>query len=128
MTYRFLPHTADIAVELEAERETGLQAAGIAALRELLVGLSEVRATDERPIEPYGATLADRVIHYLSEALYLYEVHRFVPAAAGGAGVLGEPFDPRRHSAAREVKAVTYHGATVRNDGGMLRLTVVFDV
>ena len=126
--YRFVPHTADIAVELWAADEAGLREAGIEALRELLIGTSPVRALEERPIEPRGGAPAERLVHFLREALYLYDAERFVPARAGPAGVLGEPFDPARHTAAREVKAVTYHGAEVHRDADGLRAMIVFDV
>jgi len=126
--FRFVPHTADIAVELWAADEAGLREAGIAALRELLVGISPVGALQERPIEPRGGEPAERLVHFLREALYLYDAERFVPARAGPAGVLGEPFDPARHTAAREVKAVTYHGVEVRRDADGLRAMIVFDV
>jgi protein archease len=129
--YRFLSHTADAAVELEAEDEAGLRSAGVAALRELLVGDSPVAATVERPIAPDGEDAAERLVRYLRDVLYLYDTERLVPAEAspGGGGVRGEPFDPRRHRAAREVKAVTWHGAAVRRGSdGTLRATIVFDL
>ena len=128
MPYRFLPHTADIAVEITAADEAGLRAAGIAALRELLVGTSPVRALTARPIEAQGQDASERLIRFLEEALYLYDVERFVPGQAGPGGILGEPFDPARHTAQREVKAVTYHGATVRQGDSGLSTTLVFDV
>lgn len=128
MPYRLLPHTADIAVEIVARDESGLRAAGIDALRELLVGSSPVRALAERPIEPRGRDVAERLVRFLEEALYLYAAEQFVPGRVGPAGVLGEPFDPARHTALREVKAVTYHGATVRRRNAGLSATLVFDV
>lgn len=128
MPYRHLPHTADIAIEIVAPDEAGLRAAGIDALRELLVGSSPVQALAERPIEPQGQDVAERLVHFLEEALYLYAAEQFVPGRAGPAGVLGEPFDPARHTAQREVKAVTYHGATVRRGDTGLSATLVFDV
>lgn len=123
-----MPHTADIAAELRAADEAGLRAAGLEALRELLVGDSPVRALAERPIEPRGADAAERLVHFLGEVLYLYDTERFVPARAGPAGVLGEPFDPARHTAVREVKAVTHHGAEIRRAPEGLGITVIFDV
>ena len=130
LTYRLLPHTADIAAELRAVDEPGLRAAGIEALRELLVGDSPVGALAERPIEPRGADAAERLVHFLGDVLYLYDTERFVPARASptGDGVAGEPFDPARHHAQREVKAVTYHGAEVRKEAEELVATVIFDV
>lgn len=128
MPYRHLPHTADIAAEIVAPDEAGLRAAGIDALRELLVGASPVRAVAERPIEPHGQGVAERLVHFLEEALYLCAAERFVPGRATPAGVLGEPFDPARHTAQREVQPVTYHGAKTHHGKSGLSATLVFDV
>jgi len=128
VSYRFLPHTGDVAVELVAPDEAGLRAAGIDALRELLVGTSPVREVVERPIAPQGRDAGEQLVRFLEEALYLYDAEGFVPARGSAAGVLGEPFDPARHTPAGEVKAVTYHQAAVRRDAAGLHVTVVFDV
>ncbi len=129
MPYRFFSHTGDAAVLLEAADEAGLRAAGVAALRELLVGDSPVAAALERPIRASGSDAAERLINYLREVLFLYDAERFVPAEASPEGVRGEPFQADRHRAIREVKAVTYHSAEVRRRGdGGLRATVVFDL
>src|SRR3989442_15564920 len=63
--HRFVPHTADVAVELVAPDEAGLRAAGIDALRELLVGSSTVRAQEERPIESRGRDAGERLVRFL---------------------------------------------------------------
>ena len=126
--YRFVPHTADVAAELRAESEVGLYQAGVDALRELLVGTSPVRSLDERPIAVRGADPTERLVRFLGDVLYLYDTERFVTQRALPLGVSGEPFDPARHHALREVKAVTYHGAAVLPDGDGYRATIVFDV
>jgi SHS2 domain-containing protein len=126
--YRLLPHTADIAVEIVAPDEAGLRAAGIDALRELLVGSSPVRVLAERAIAPRGRDVTERLVRFLQDVLYFYAVEGFVPGEAGPAGVLGEPFDPGRHTALREVKGVTYHGAALRQEDAGLSATLVFDV
>jgi len=127
-SYRFVPHTADIAVELRAQNERGLYQAGVDALRELLVGTATVAPAQERPIEPRGGDPTERLIHFLSDVLYLYDTGRFLPAGVSASGVYGEPFDPTRHEAQREVKAVTHHGAEVESDERGYRATIVFDV
>jgi SHS2 domain-containing protein len=129
MTYRFIPHTADVAAVLEAENEDGLRAAGVAALRELLVGSSPVAPREQRVIPPRGGDGAERLVHFLQDVLYVYEVDRFVPAGVTATGIEGELFDPERHEARPEVKAVTHHDAQVRGQAdGTLRVTIVFDV
>lgn len=126
--FRFVPHTADIAVELQAPDETGLYQAGVDALRELLVGTSSVAAREERAIGRRGGDPAERLVHFLSDVLYLYETQRFVAVRVTPSGIAGEPFDPARHEAQREVKAVTHHGARVEREGSGYRATIIFDV
>ena len=126
--HRFVPHTADVAAELSAPSEAGLYQAGVDALRELLVGASPVRSVEERPIEVRGADPSMRLVHFLADVLYLYDTERFLPHRVSPAGVTGERFDPGRHRALREVKAVTHHGAEIARAAGTYRATVVFDV
>lgn len=126
--YRFVPHTADVAAELRADSELGLYQAGVDALRELLLGTSPVRSLEQRPITVRGVDPTERLVHFLGDVLYLYDTERFVPDRVLPRGVSGEPFDPARHDALREVKAVTYHGAAVFSNGDGYRATIVFDV
>ena len=128
MPYRFLPHTADVAVELTAESEVGLYQAGLDALRELLVGQSRAATAEERPIDRRGADATERLIHFLADVLYLYDAERFVSVRVSPSGVYGERFDPARHVAVREVKAVTHHGARVEGKDAGYRATIIFDV
>src|SRR5207244_11504841 len=107
----------DVAAELRAETELGLYQAGVDALRELLVGTSPVRSLEERPIPVRGADPTERLVRFLGDVLYLYDTERFVPDRVSPAGISGEPFDPERHHARREVKDVTDHGAAVRRYG-----------
>ena len=128
MPYRFLPHTADVAVELTAPSELGLYQAGLDALRELLVGTSAAAPVEERPIERRGADATERLVHFLADVLYLYDTERFVPVRVSPSGTYGERFDPARHAAVREVKAVTRHGARVEVDDAGYRVTIIFDL
>lgn len=128
MPYRFLPHTADVAVELWAGSEPGLYQAGVDALRELLVGSSPVAPAEERAIEPRGADPTERLIHFLADVLYLWDTERFLPAKVIASGVAGERYDPAKHHAQREVKAVTRHAADVRAGKDGYRTTIIFDV
>ncbi|HYK83382.1 MAG TPA: archease [Gemmatimonadales bacterium] len=128
MPYRFLPHTADVAVELQASNEAGLYQAGVDALRELLVGTSPVTPRAERALARRGEDPTERLIHFLADVLYLYETERFLPCAATPRGIAGEPYDPAKHQALREVKAVTHHAADVRAGPEGYRTIVVFDV
>jgi SHS2 domain-containing protein len=106
----------------------GLYQAGVDALRELLVGASPVAPAAERAIDPRGADPTERLILFLTDVLYLYDTERFLPAKVTASGIAGEPYDPGKHRAQREVKAVTRHGAAVETDAQGYRTMIVFDV
>jgi SHS2 domain-containing protein len=117
-----------VAVELWAPDERGLYQAGVDALRELLVGASPVAPVLERVIEPRGTDATERLIHFLGDLLYLYDTERFLPAQVTARGVAGEIFDPTKHEAQREVKAVTRHGSQIEAGKDGYRTIIVFDV
>ena len=75
------------------------------------------------------------VVAFLSELLLLHDTEGFVgrtirahavgdPPTAVVASVAGEPFDPSRHSAGTEVKAVTLHGLVFDPAGHRARVIV----
>lgn len=132
--FRFLPHTADIQVELTAPDLAGLYQAGADAVRDLLVGSSPVAPAEQRTVALAGRAEGDRLLDFLRELVYLYDTERFLPAAvrlnreAGSATVTGEPLDASRHAAVRELKGVTYHGFTFAEGPEQARALVIFDV
>jgi SHS2 domain-containing protein len=138
MPYRFLAHTADLRV--------GVSGAGLAAIyqsaadlvRETLVGDSAVAAGEERRFAVAGADDAERFFRFVRELLYLYDSEGFLPArvraapGAGGAGgeatVAGERFDPARHAAERQVKALTRHGYRFERTPAGYEAELLFDL
>ena len=142
MTYRFLPHTADALVEIEAATREALLHDAVAAVRELLVGQSAVAVAEARSITLSGTDVADLTFELLRELLYRFATDRFIPTrleldqlslARGGPAALagtvfGEKFDPARHETQPEVKAVTRHGLQVTETGDGFRAEILFDV
>ncbi|MGH7753903.1 MAG: archease [Gemmatimonadales bacterium] len=133
-SFKFLPHTADIQVELTARDAPGLYQAGADAVRELLVADSPVVPGESRTIALAGPDEATRLMSFLRELVYLYDVERFIPvsvtldAGVGTARLAGERLDPVRHRAERELKGVTHHGYTLERSPDGCRATVIFDV
>lgn len=142
MTYRFLPHTADVLVAIEAPTFAELFQEATAVARRLLAGESPVAASVARTVSVSGTSLDDLLFEYLRELLYQFNTDRFVPArleldqlnvtragpAALAGTVFGEPFDPLRHETQPEVKAVTRHGLRVTDTDGGFRAEILFDV
>ncbi len=141
MTYRFLDHTADLAVELRAPTLEGLCCEAVAAFTDCVVDREQVVARERRERAVAAADLERLLVAWLAEALVAFEVDGFLVrraeatiegAGKGGRilrGVLwGEPFDPARHAVKVLVKGISYHGLRVEEGPEGWRATVVFDI
>lgn len=135
--HRIVPHTADVALEVEASSLEGLLAAALEGLGQLIC--PEVQPLEAASIsagEPGGAP-EELLVALLSEAVFLFETERFVPAEASvripspgcaEAVLRGERLDPARHAPRHCVKAATYHDLVIRREGDRLLTRVIFDV
>ena len=137
MPYRVFDHTADLGVEVTATSLEELYAAAAFALFDLLTDLSTVRAGIAREIVVTGEDPADLLVNFLRESLYLWNGEGFliktfsvreVTPQGIKALLRGEFFDTARHGIKQEIKAVTYHRASVCETGEGFSAKVVFDV
>ena len=137
MAYRIFDHTADLGVEITAESLEEIYAGAAVALFDLLTDLSAVRAGIAREIVVEGEDPADLLVNFLREALYLWNGEGFLiktclvrEAAPQRLKALlrGERYDPDRHRIKQEIKAVTYHQASVWEMQKGWVAKVVFDV
>jgi SHS2 domain-containing protein len=130
-SYRWVEHTAELELEIEAASERGVLEQAVAALCELLGGRPN-GATRERRVAVSAADRPALLAGWLEELVFLAESEGFVATAlcslelredgleAAVAGVLGEP-PPL-------VKAVTYHRLTFERSEGGYAARVVLDV
>ena len=113
--------TADAAFRAWGSDLNGLFASCAAALFASIVELDEIKSSVSLTVESH-ATDAERLLYeWLSELVYLKDTRRElyshfevrVTEAGDGmrlvAEIGGEQFDPKRHQARVDVKAVTYH-------------------
>lgn len=131
MSRRLLAHTADLRAELEAPDEAGLYAEAAALVRELLVGDSPVEEREEVRFEPETDDEAERFFRFVRELVYLADAESFLAASAridGGVLLRGERFDPARHVAERQIKALTRHHFVFRRGREGARAELVFDL
>jgi SHS2 domain-containing protein len=137
VSYRYLPHTADIRVAIDGRSFEELLADGVLITRELLAGAGPVEPREERRIEVAGPDARETFLQFLRELVFLHATDAFLPSTFLPDSVnqtsirgrlAGEPFDNGRHEQQPEVKAVTRHGLVVepRVDGWYAE--VVFDV
>lgn len=100
-----------------------------------MTDLRRVRSSAERAVSASGSDPASLVVAYLNELLLLQQTEGFVareirarpvgnPPTAIIAILTGELFDPARHPARKEVKAVTFHNLEIDLADGRARVIV----
>jgi SHS2 domain-containing protein len=135
--YRLFDHTADLGVEIYGKTVQELFANAAFAVFDIVTDLRIVRSTEERQVAVTGEGWEDLLVNYLREILYLfngeglllkeYSISKLDPYHLEGI-VSGEHFDPERHRINTEIKAVTYHQASVKETPEMWVGRVIFDV
>ena len=103
----------------------------------VIVGNPEsVRPVQEVPFRVDGDRHEDLLFDWLDELLYAFAARRLVfcdfdvRLEAGGlnATARGEPIDLQRHHLDVEVKAITYHGLKVQQEGDGWLAEVIVDI
>ena len=135
--YKVFDHTADLGIEVSGKTQTDLFNHAALALFDLMVDARGMAVSEFREIIIDGADITDLFVNFLREILYLFNGEGFVLTSCRivriderrlTAEISGSRYDPLRHRVKTEIKAVTYHQASVRNmaEGWLGR--VVFDV
>lgn len=138
-TYRQVEHTADFAIEVEADSLPELFEAATQGMFEIILGSPPKAPAAElpnwRPVEVRGADHGELLVNWLGELLALYALETVLPAGVRNlrigderaAGVVG--FVPLGSAEPEtELKAVTYHDLAVELRDGRWRARIVFDV
>ena len=133
-----LEHTGDLGIDVTAPTPERLFEAAVLGLTDVIVDAGSVRATEERALALEAADRELLLIKLLREVLFLYDARRWLAggvevelapgAAALEARLAGESFDPARHQVKTEVKAITYHALSVREEADGFHARVVFDL
>lgn len=127
--YRFVEHTAELEVELEAASAEGVLVEALRAFAEL-AGRAEGERV-ELPVDLTAGDLPALLATWLDELLFLSETEHVVPEDAeitvAGTRVTGVVHG-RRGEPRPLVKAVTLHRLRFRPENGTWRGRVVLDV
>ena len=135
--YRWLEHTAELGLLIEAASDEDVFREALVAFGELVGGgngngdAGKGEPLDV-PVALGAATVADLLVAWLEELVFLAETEELIPDEAHELRL--EPGELRalvrgRRAAPRPiVKAVTYHGLEFAREGGRSRAHVVFDV
>ena len=129
--YRWVDHTAEVELLVEADSEEGIFSESLAALGELMSD----EGTAETATYPVSAAAPDHaalLVEWLNEVVYLAETEALVPERVERLALEDRGVDSmvsgRRAAARPLVKAATYHGLELAERDGGWRATVVFDV
>ena len=135
--FRLIDHTGDMGFEVSGTDAADLFGRAGWVLLSLLADLSTVKEGSGFEIEAEGHDLEELLVSFLGEILYLHDakdlVFRRVEVLSGPdktvkAALYGEEFDPERHTILRQIKAVTYHGISVKETGGRWAARVILDI
>lgn len=129
MTYRWVDHTGEVELVIEAWSEEEIFADALSAYRELAAGEGEPAG---RVIAVEGSGRADLLARWLEELIYLADAEGFVPERVVEIEVerdgLRAEVEGRVGFASPLVKAVTYHDLEFAFDGRRWHARVVLDV
>ena len=129
------PTTADVGIWARAVSPAQLFEALGLGLFALMTDLRRVRPTEERVVQASGPDPESLVVAWLGQLLLLQQTEGWIardlrvrlvgnPPTALLGTAHGEAFDPRRHAARVEVKAVTYHQLVLDLKRGLARVIV----
>jgi SHS2 domain-containing protein len=141
--YKLIDHTADIGCEIFGKTKKELFANSVVALFELMLGQETLSEANEKPaletksLTVEGIDLEDLFINFLREVLYLFNGEGWVvidcqPLKVTNkhivAQLTGEPYIRTKHQVRMEIKAVTYHGLSIKKTTNGWKGRVIFDV
>ena len=135
--YELFEHTADLGLRVRAsDLDTLFAEAGKCLFSAIVEDPATVRPEVEQTIELSGTDREYLLFDWLRELLYRFDAEhmvfsRFDVSVDGGglaATAWGEPLDPARHVLSHEVKAITYHGLSVSEEGSEWVAEVIVDI
>lgn len=137
-----IDHTADWAIRVRGQDLPELFVNAARGMYSLLVDLERVSLSEQRSVEVEGVSLEGLLVAWLSQLLYLTETERLIfgrfvidqlqPSTSPESGSLGRLRATAEGGRAQElrkyIKAVTYHGLSIRQEDGRYVAEIVFDV
>jgi SHS2 domain-containing protein len=135
--FTFLDHTADLGILVKGTDLKDLFEVAARSMMYIMVKENPIQTTDTVRISVAGQDLADLMVRWLSEILYMLEgehvvvrnvrIAKIVPSHLNA--ILGTvPFDPAMHEILCEIKAVTYHQIEVVKNNEHWEAKIIFDL
>jgi SHS2 domain-containing protein len=133
---RWLPHTADLRLEIQANTQRELFAtAMVAMMRRMVEGTIQSRS--RRTLDCQGLDCSSLLVNMLNQAIALFDREGFLVGQVLidtlgtrhlRVTLVGERYKPQRHRMKTLFKAATYHRLSLTKCGKGWRAEVIFDV
>lgn len=132
MSYRIEPHTADVRLTLSADSFAGLFEEGVAGLMKIMNGKGRGEVI-ERRIALSASDKTNLLVDFLNEVLTSALINREVYDSVkfekfAEMNLVASVFGFKIDRFITDVKAVTYHMAEVKEEGGKWSVSLVLDV
>ncbi len=139
--YKLIDHTADLGIEINGRTKRELFTKAVLSLMNVLIeetepvkGKANLR---QRTLTVEGSDIADLLVNFLREVLYLFNgevliIWKCEIMECGNRKLVArlflESYDKKKHIMKTEIKAVTYHGLSVKRIKTGWKARVIFDV
>ena len=135
MSFEEISHTADVKIHASAPTLEALFSETFRALMQVMYG-AQRGGSEIRNIRIESTDTESLLADFLSEVLFVSEVEGLVFSDARvridglhlDAQLIGESFDPVRHSGGTEVKGISYSGLEILHDANGYKVDIIFDV
>jgi SHS2 domain-containing protein len=137
--YKFVDHTADVAVDIEADSMEELFMVSAQAWKEIIFENNIIEEKEEKKIKIAENDLELLLVKFLDELNFLFQTKKWIcsfvkeiflknNAWSLSALLSGEKFNEDKHTASLEIKAVTFHQMEIKNIHGKYSTRIVFDI
>ncbi len=132
MSFKVVPHTADLAIEVSGRSVPELFESATKGFRFLVAGDKPGIQTTTESFEIEATDKESLLVRFLNHLIYLFDTSGFLPSTLEAeingltmnAAVAGEIFEGiAKHC----VKAATYHGLEIVEAGGLFAAQIIFD-
>lgn len=139
--YKFIDHTADLAIDIEADSLNELFTASAFAWKEAISDENYNIGESERKIILEESSLEILIVSFLSELNFLFQNKKWMMTSVIkinvdraddiwrlDAFISGFTIDPAKIKLKAEIKAVTYHQMEIKRADGKFLTRIVFDI
>ncbi len=135
--FRVLEHTADVGLEVFGDTLADLFAHAALGFTDLVTDPALLAENTSFTLDVRAENPEELLHRWLSELIYVFDAQGMIfrraeileiDATHIKAVMRGEIFDPARHERRYEIKAATLHGLEVKQEKGVFRARVLFDI